>query len=923
MATDPNSTVLNLGPTESTGTVILGTYDLGNDGHAILLELLSQKDSTQYSLNDYVFSEPFALMGQDAVVAVERDENNQPITIVRNTRIFLTPKASTGYYGPRVIYYDRVHLSDLGAITLIKGDTTTIYGAITKINQKYGLGITQDDIEDGPLPEANEDGVVGLTLTFKPTSVIFYGSTKIDLRDYQFATGCQCTEELNLINGRVSGLAVTLDETRAAQILNEALITKNSEDIVALQDKLGSDTGSLAETLNNLNNNYIAFKSEVTANQLAVEAAAAKAQTTADNSQIASDRAISIASQAENQARDALDLSSGLTSIANDAVAKAEAAQIMAGAATDAANMVTATAVNALETAQNASETANTTRAVVDDLALQIAAADNTANEAKTTADGLAAQIAELNTAVVGAVSDATEAKTVADSLAELAASARTTAVPAETNANSALEIANAASISAAEATNAVNDAKTEINAAITQIDTINESVNTVLVQVAEAETVANEAKMIAEGQAAAIEASTTASQQANETADAAEALAQEALNVANQNKTALEAAQVSINAINEKSAQIDKASQDASTALGAVHAMGDQFSSIAQSFNTMQATVTNNFDALAETVNNSAGATTDLQNTLQRMPYDVSFSMPIAVDSGETIGVFAVTRNVKFPTNFVGSRAIFTEPPASTSIFTLQSKNTGYVGSVSATPTKVEFFSVGAEREILAGDLLYLVAGDDFDINLKPVSLTFAAFFNAMEAQEQSPNYDFPVVITGPSIIINNVADTDSNAFLNVSGMVTPGSTVVVAWPDESTSNATVNTDGSWTVEATMVIEEGVISAVATDAEGVSSRPVTYTYVKPTARQSQFTGIVEGTDELTASGIASNAAATIKLTWPNSNETTGVVNSTNGVWQTSLTIDPMTFKGNYDYTVVELDSGGVVIATNTYTYSY
>lgn len=215
---------LNL--TSNSEIAVLGTIDVGNDGHQILLELLRVIDPTVYVLTDFVFSEPVALSGQDALTSVTLDPaTGLQIAIVRNTRIFLTPKARTGYYGSKIIYYDRIHVNDLPAVTVTKGTSVTVYDILTKYNTATGLGIKQEDVFDGPLPVADASGMVAVPLSIKATSVVFYGTTKIKAIDYQFlpvpvagivyGTYCQGGNLMKIVSDGIGGVTITLGEANS------------------------------------------------------------------------------------------------------------------------------------------------------------------------------------------------------------------------------------------------------------------------------------------------------------------------------------------------------------------------------------------------------------------------------------------------------------------------------------------------------------------------------------------------------------------------------------------------------------------------------------------------------------------------------------------------------------------------------------
>ena len=214
----------------SSEVIVFGTIDAGNDGHLILLQMLKAHDPRNYILSDFVFSTPVALTGQETVVDIITDPSTGLKTaIIRNTRIFLTPKAGSGMYGPKIVYYDRIHASDLLAITVTKGTSTSIYDILTKVNIKTGLGIKQEDVQDGPLPAADSTGLITVTFDFKPTSVVFYGTAKINAIDYQFggnaaniAAGtlfgayCYGTNLMHVVADGLGGAQIVLFEANSA-----------------------------------------------------------------------------------------------------------------------------------------------------------------------------------------------------------------------------------------------------------------------------------------------------------------------------------------------------------------------------------------------------------------------------------------------------------------------------------------------------------------------------------------------------------------------------------------------------------------------------------------------------------------------------------------------------------------------------------
>ena len=146
---------------------VLGTVDAGGDGKEVLLASLNYKLGKDFTLDDFEFSDP------------------EPVAIpnpTHNTMIKFGPKAHSGYYGTKKIYYNRIHVSELGIIRVEKGTATRVSHLLQKVNQKYGILITELDIFDAILPELQPGQTeIEVDFDFRPTSVVYYGGTKIIL----------------------------------------------------------------------------------------------------------------------------------------------------------------------------------------------------------------------------------------------------------------------------------------------------------------------------------------------------------------------------------------------------------------------------------------------------------------------------------------------------------------------------------------------------------------------------------------------------------------------------------------------------------------------------------------------------------------------------------------------------------------------
>lgn len=145
-------------------TNTVGTIDLGGDGREILLSMVNDQEGLNLSLNDFEFENPVLASTPDPI---------------RNTVIKMVPKASSGYYGKRTIWYNRIHISDIGIIIVERGTATRVSHLLDKINEKYGIFIAPEDIIDAVLPAPGDTEEIHIN--FAPNSIVFYGGQKIVL----------------------------------------------------------------------------------------------------------------------------------------------------------------------------------------------------------------------------------------------------------------------------------------------------------------------------------------------------------------------------------------------------------------------------------------------------------------------------------------------------------------------------------------------------------------------------------------------------------------------------------------------------------------------------------------------------------------------------------------------------------------------
>jgi hypothetical protein len=145
----------------------LGTIDHGGDGKDVLIAVLNHIYGESFTLDDFDFGTPEPVILPDPT---------------HNSKIKLGPKAHTGYYGFRTIYYNRIHVSELGPIKVPYDGENYLTQVLDKINNKYGILIKPTDIYEQVLtPPVPPETNVNVELNFKPDSLVFYGGDMITL----------------------------------------------------------------------------------------------------------------------------------------------------------------------------------------------------------------------------------------------------------------------------------------------------------------------------------------------------------------------------------------------------------------------------------------------------------------------------------------------------------------------------------------------------------------------------------------------------------------------------------------------------------------------------------------------------------------------------------------------------------------------
>ncbi|MDH2154119.1 hypothetical protein [Stenotrophomonas sp. GD03657] len=99
----------------------------------------------------------------------------------RNTKIIVTAKPESPWDTYQAFYYNRMHIGD-DVFTTLNTDFTYVEGMtkadlIAKINERWGINLTDDDYTMSELPSGN--GTV--TITAKPGSLNYIGAGDVRL----------------------------------------------------------------------------------------------------------------------------------------------------------------------------------------------------------------------------------------------------------------------------------------------------------------------------------------------------------------------------------------------------------------------------------------------------------------------------------------------------------------------------------------------------------------------------------------------------------------------------------------------------------------------------------------------------------------------------------------------------------------------
>lgn len=123
----------------------------------------------------FEFEDPVDLGGTQTVIY---DTTNNQLDSNRNTIVKVIAKVGSPYFGRKKLLYNRISIGDLPVISVDVDTETTIYQLLNKINEKYGLYLTELDIFNGLVTGS---GQTVIDLAFRPTSLIFNDHVYVNL----------------------------------------------------------------------------------------------------------------------------------------------------------------------------------------------------------------------------------------------------------------------------------------------------------------------------------------------------------------------------------------------------------------------------------------------------------------------------------------------------------------------------------------------------------------------------------------------------------------------------------------------------------------------------------------------------------------------------------------------------------------------
>lgn len=100
----------------------------------------------------------------------------------KNSLVKITPKIESKYYGIKTVWYNRVHVTQLGQISVTRTTETRVVDLLPQINAKYSLLLSESDVINNLLLPS-QTGTFFIILPISPTSLMFYDGDFIVIAD--------------------------------------------------------------------------------------------------------------------------------------------------------------------------------------------------------------------------------------------------------------------------------------------------------------------------------------------------------------------------------------------------------------------------------------------------------------------------------------------------------------------------------------------------------------------------------------------------------------------------------------------------------------------------------------------------------------------------------------------------------------------
>ncbi len=139
--------------------------DITKAPEQILMDKFNAVNALNLSVDDWVFGQP-----------------QSSTTVGYNTKVTLSPKATSQWYASFTLYYNRMNIAtilDNDLVSVPRGGALQLSDVITDLNALYGLNVQPEDYFDSPLSIINSydpDAEVPITFSWKPCSFLFSGT---------------------------------------------------------------------------------------------------------------------------------------------------------------------------------------------------------------------------------------------------------------------------------------------------------------------------------------------------------------------------------------------------------------------------------------------------------------------------------------------------------------------------------------------------------------------------------------------------------------------------------------------------------------------------------------------------------------------------------------------------------------------------